>query len=336
MSKPDSTGPGGRPREIVFALVPDYTFIAFSSAVEPLRMANRMSGERLYRWRIVSADGKPAVGSNGLSVQVDGDLESVGSADLVIVCSGEHVRRHAGKTYLAWLRRLAQRRIPLGAICTGAYLLARADLLGGYRCTIHWEDLASLREEFPGVTITSELFEIDRDRYTCSGGVAPLDMMLNLIGDEHGSTLAVSISEEFICERIRGGNDRQRIPLMHHVGAGQPKLVEAISLMEANIEEPMRLDELSRHVGLSRRQLERLFRKHLQCVPARYYLELRLARARRLLLQTTLSVVDVAFACGFVSAPHFSKCYRDYYGVPPREERRLDRLPGGVAGRTRR
>ena len=336
MSKPDSTGPGVRPREIVFALVPDYTFIAFSSAVEPLRMANRMSGERLYRWRIVSVDGKPAVCSNGLSVQVDGDLESVGSADLVIVCSGEHVRRHAGKPYLAWLRRLAQRRIPLGAICTGAYLLARADLLGGYRCTIHWEDLASLREEFPGVTITSELFEIDRDRYTCSGGIAPLDMMLNLIGGEHGSPLAVAISEEFICERIRGRNDQQRIPLKHRLGTSQPKLVEAIFLMEANLEEPMRLDELSRHVGLSRRQLERLFRRHVHCVPTRYYLELRLARARQLLLQTAKPIVDVAFACGFVSAPHFSKCYRDRYGVPPREERRLGRPPAGVTaeGRT--
>ena len=167
--------------------------------------------------------------------------------------------------------------MPLGAICTGAYALARAGLLGGYRCTIHWENLASLREEFPDVTVTSELFEIDRDRYTCSGGIAPLDMMLNLIRSEHGSPLAVAISEEFICERIRGRNDRQRIPLKHHLGTSQPKLVEAISLMEMNIEEPMNLDELSRHVELSRRQLERLFQKHVRCVPTRYYLELRLA-----------------------------------------------------------
>ena len=219
--------------------------------------------------------------------------------------------------------------MPLGAICTGAYLLARADVLGGYRCTIHWENLASLREEYPDINVTSELFEIDRDRYTCSGGVAPLDMMLNLIEAEHGSTLAVAISEEFICERIRGKNDRQRIPLTHRLGTSQPKLVDAISLMEANLEEPMSLDELSRHVGLSRRQLERLFQKHVHCVPTRYYLELRLARARQLLLQTSRPIVDIAFACGFVSAPHFSKCYRDRYGVPPRAERRRGRPPAG-------
>ena len=333
MYKPEFATPGAstQPREIVFALVPDYSFIAFSSAVEPLRMANRMRGEPLYRWRIVSAGGLPVASSNGLLVQVDGDLSLVDNADLVIVCAGEHVQHHVDKSCVAWLRRLAQRRVPIGAICTGTYLLACAELLGGYRCTIHWENLASLREEFPDITATSELFEIDRDRYTCSGGIAPLDMMLNIIEAEHGSPLAVAVSEEFICERIRGQNDRQRIPLKLRLGTSQPKLVDAISLMEANLEEPMSLDELSRHVGLSRRQLERLFQKHVHCVPTRYYLELRLARARQLLLQTTRPIVDIAFACGFVSAPHFSKCYRDHYGIPPREERRLGRPPAGVA-----
>lgn len=182
-----------------------------------------------------------------------------------------------------------------------------------------------MREEFPRAIVSSELFEIDGDRYTCSGGTAPLDMMLHLIGKQHGADLAAEISEQFVCERIRGRNDRQRIPLQLRLGTGQPKLVEAVSLMEANLEEPMSLDELAQHVGLSRRQLERLFQKHLSCVPTRYYLELRLAQARQLLLQTGMSVVDVAFACGFVSAPHFSKCYRDFFGIPPRDERRLRR-----------
>ncbi len=331
-SEPTSSGMGARPREIVFALVPDYSFIAFSSAVEPLRMANRMHGRALYRWRVVSAGGAPVRSSNGLVVHVDGGFASAENADLVIVCAGERVQHQVDKACLAWLRRLARRRIPLGAICTGAYLLARADLLGGYRCTIHWENLASLREEHPDITVTTELFEIDRDRYTCSGGVAPLDMMLNLIEAEHGSSLAVAISEEFICERIRGGNDRQRIPLTHRLGTSQPKLVAAVSLMEDNLEEPMSLDELSRHVGLSRRQLERLFQKHVHRVPTRYYLDLRLARARQLLLQTSRPIVDIAFACGFVSAPHFSKCYRDRYGVPPRGERRRGRPPDPAGG----
>jgi len=306
-----------------FLLVPGYSMLAFTSAVEPLRMANRLSGRELYQWRVFTVDGQAVAASNGMLVTPDASIAESGALHALLVCGGVHVDRICDRTLLFWLRKLARRKLALGALCTGSYLLARADLLNGYRCTIHWENMAGLREEFPGIVVSSELFEIDRDRYTCSGGVAPLDMMLHLISRQQGASLAAAISEEFICERIRGRNDRQRVPLRLHLGTSQPKLVEAVSLMEANLEEPMSLDELARHVGLSRRQLERLFQKHLNCVPTRYYLELRLARARQLLLQTSISIVDVAFACGFVSAPHFSKCYRDFFGIPPRDERRL-------------
>jgi transcriptional regulator GlxA family with amidase domain len=316
-----------------FLLVPDYSMLAFTSAIEPLRMANRLAGNTLYQWIVVTAGGEPIPASNGMRVAPDAAVGEVKSLDALFVCGGLHIDRACNKTLIFWLRKLARQQMALGALCTGTYLLARAELLNGYRCTIHWENIASLREEFPKVIVSSELFEIDRDRYTSSGGVAPLDMMLHLIGERHYPELAAAISETFICERIRGRNDRQRIPLRMHLGTSQPKLVEAVSLMEANLEEPMTLDELARHVGLSRRQLERLFQKHLNCVPTRYYLELRLKRARQLLLQTSMSIVDVAFACGFVSAPHFSKCYRDYFSVPPRDERRLRRAPsaGGSA-----
>jgi len=313
----------GKPRRIAFLLLPNFSMIAFSAALEPLRMANRLSGRTLYQWPLLSVDGAPVAASNGLPITPDADMNHCGPIDMVLVCTGENVHEVSERPITFWLRKLALQKVGIGAVCTGSYLLARADLLNGYRCTIHWENMASMREQFPHVIVSSELFEIDRDRYTSSGGIAPLDMMLNVIHRDHGGHLAMSISEEFICERIRGRNDRQRIPLRLHLGTSQPKLVEAVSLMEANLEEPMSLDELAQHVGLSRRQLERLFQKHLNCVPTRYYLELRLARARQLLLQTSMSIVDVAFACGFVSAPHFSKCYRDFYGIPPRDERRL-------------
>lgn len=290
-------------------------------------MANRLSGRDLYRWSILSADGAPVRASNGLEIVPEEAASTDHAYDLMLVCAGEHVNDFVDKSLQFWLRKLAHDRVPLGAICTASQLLARAGLLNGYRCTIHWENMASLREEFPDIVVSPELFEIDRDRYTCSGGTAPLDMMLNMIKEQHGEHLAIGISEEFICERIRGRNDRQRVPLRLHLGTSQPKLMEAVSLMEANLEEPMSLDEIANHVSLSRRQLERLFQKHLRCVPTRYYLELRLGRARQLLLQTTMSMVDVAFACGFVSAPHFSKCYRDYFGIPPRDERRLRGSP---------
>ena len=312
-------------RRIGFLLVPNFSLIAFSSAFDALRMANRMREQKIYEWQVLTYDGQPISSSSNLTITPDGDFSLADDLDILFVCAGDKVHLAVDKTMLAWLRKLAQKKMALGSICTGSYLLAHAGLLDGYRCTIHWENLASMREEFPGIVVSQELFEIDRDRYTCSGGIAPLDMMLNIISRQDGAQLAVAISEEFICERIRGRNDRQRVPLRLHLGTSQPKLVEAVALMEANLEEPMSLDELAQHVGLSRRQLERLFQKHLSCVPTRYYLELRLAKARQLLLQTSMSIVDVAFASGFVSAPHFSKCYRDFYGIPPRDERRQRR-----------
>lgn len=309
-------------RRIGFLLVPEYSMIAFASAIEPLRMANRLSECTLYEWCTFTIDGQPVEASNGLSLTPDAAIADTDKLDMLLVCGGVNIKHVIDKGLLFWLRKLAHRRMAIGALCTGTYLMARAELLNGYRCTIHWENLASLREEFPHAKVTSELYEVDRDRLTCSGGTAPLDMMLSVISKHHGPSLAAAISEVFVCERIRDSSDRQRIPLRVFLGTSQPKLIEAVSLMEANIEEPMSLDELSQHVALSRRQLERLFQKHLNCVPTRYYLELRLERARQLLLQTSKSIVDVAFACGFVSAPHFSKCYRDYFGIPPRDDRR--------------
>ncbi len=322
--RPVSSGSNLAPLRVGFVLLPEFTLIAFTSAVEPLRMANRLSGRRLYEWHVVTAAGGPVHASNGLLFTADLSLADATGLDLVLVCGGERVEQYTDRGLTTGLRRLAQGgpAMGMGALCTGTFALARAGLLDGYRCTIHWENLASLREQFPAVVVSQELFEIDRDRYTCAGGTAPLDLMLNVIRRDHGADLATAISEEFMCERIRGRHDRQRVPLRLTLGTSQPKLMEAVALMEANLEEPMSLDELSRAVGLSRRQLERLFQKYLSCAPTRYYLDLRLHKARQLLLQTGMSVVDVALACGFVSAPHFSKCYRDFFDKPPRDERR--------------
>ncbi len=308
-----------------FLLLDNFSMVAFSSAIEPLRMANQLSGEPLYSWATVTETGESVACSNGLKFQPDysvATLERYDAFDAIFVCGGLHVHRLACDASIQWLKSLAKAQVVLGAVCTGSQVLARAGLLDGYRFTIHWENIASAREEFPHLVVSPELFEIDRDRYTCAGGTAPIDMMLHEIREKHGVELATSISEQFMCERIRDKHDRQRVPLTQRIGTSQPKLAEAVSLMEANIEEPMTLDELSHHVGLSRRQLERLFQRYLHCVPTRYYLELRLERARQLLLQTSKPIVDIALACGFVSAPHFSKCYRDTFSVPPRDERR--------------
>ncbi len=305
-----------------FLLLENYSAVAFSLAVETLRLANRELARQAYDWQILTLSDEPVHSSGGVQVVTD-DIIDNASVDTLFVCGGERIEETWSKPLMMNLKRLARLKINLGSLCTGSYALARSGLLDDYKATIHWENLASVREEFPLVNFTHDLFQIDRNRFTCAGGTASIDMMLGLIREDFGAELSCRISEMLICDRVRGNNDRQRTPLRMHLGTSQPKLTEAVTLMEANIEEPMSLDELSGYVGISRRQLERLFKKYLNCVPTRYYLELRLTRARQLLLQTNKSIVDVALACGFISSPHFSKCYRDFFGIPPRDERRL-------------
>ena len=307
---------------VSFLILPEYTLSAFSNAIGILRMANRLTDRALYTWSVHSLDGQSVISSAGLELTIDGSLADATDANVLMVCGGYSVKKYCNKLLTDGLRKIAKRKIPIGGIDTGTYALAVAGLLDGYRCTIHWENLSSLREEFPRLEITSSLFVIDRDRYTCSGGISSIDLMLNLIASIHGHQLVQEISEQFTCDRVRTEKDAQRAPLKYLIGASQPRLVDAVTLMESNIEEPLTLDEVADYVGISRRQLERLFNRYLHCAPSRYYLELRLSRARLLLLQTSIAVIDVAISCGFSTAPHFSKCYSDLYGKPPSAERR--------------
>jgi transcriptional regulator GlxA family with amidase domain len=307
---------------VSFLMLPEYTLSAFSNAIGILRMANRLTDRALYTWSVHSLDGQPVISSAGLELTIDGSLADAADANILMVCGGYSVKKYCNKLLTDGLRKIAKRKIPIGGIDTGTYALAVAGLLDGYRCTIHWENLSSLREEFPRLEITSSLFVIDRDRYTCSGGISSIALMLNLIASIHGHQIVQEISEQFTCDRVRTEKDAQRAPLKYLIGASQPRLVDAVTLMESNIEEPLTLDEVADYVGISRRQLERLFNRYLHCAPSRYYLELRLSRARLLLLQTSIAVIDVAISCGFSTAPHFSKCYSDLYGKPPSAERR--------------
>ena len=304
-----------------FLTLPRYSMIALSNAVEPLRMANIITGESVYEWSIVSLDGQPTPASNGLQLSPTVALDLLAAVDILFVCGGVNVQEAVSPKILAALRRLAERRIPLGALCTGGYALAKAGLLDKYRATIHWENLSALREEFPRIHLSDQLFTIDRDRFTCSGGVAPLDLMLHLVESKLGARVSQLISEQFIVERVRNDRDRQYVPLRAQIGVSHESLIKVAQLMEENIEKPLSLDEIASATGLSRRQIERLFKRHLNCVPKRYYLQLRLRRARELLLQTSMPIIDITTACGFQSPPHFSRCYRAQFGCPPSAER---------------
>lgn len=315
-------------RSIVFFLVPEFTMIAFATAIEPLRSANRMLGYEAYRWRLASLDGKPVQGSNNIEIKIDTSLEDerkkMAGPDrpsMVIVCGGVNVEAYQNKSAFAWLREEYNRGVAIGGLCTGAYILASAGLLANKRCAIHWENLPGFAEAFPKANVFADLYEIDQNIYTCAGGTAALDMMLKLIGEDFDESLVNRICEQVLTDRVRSPTDRQRLPLRARLGVQNSKVLSIIELMEANLSEPLSLIEIADDVDLSRRQIERLFRQEMGRSPARYYLEIRLDRARHLLIQSSLPVVEVAVACGFVSASHFSKCYRELYARSPQQER---------------
>jgi len=313
------------PETLGFFLVPQFSMLAFASAVEPLRSANRMSGRTLYEWRLFSIDGKPVAASNGIEVVPDAGIAGIDRFPTMYVVAGIDGHRYEDRRLFAWLRKLARNGSRLGAICTGSHALAKAGMLDGYRATIHWEDLPAFAEAHPAVDVTHDLYEIDRNRITCSGGTAALDLMLHLIALAHGQELAGQVSEQFIHDQIRGPSQQQRMTLQSRLGVNEPKLIAAIAAMEAHLEEPLPLHAIARRSGISVRQLERLFRRHFGRGPLRYYRELRLNHARLMLMQGGNSILSVALATGFISASHFSRRYREYFSRSPREERTVGR-----------
>ena len=310
-------------RHFGFLVLPGFSLIAFAAAIDTLRLANRLHGSEIYTWETITPTDDRVRASNGIEIKPDRLLNDVEHYETLFVCGGIKIRKAWSDALGKWLRLQDRKGVALGSLCTGTYILAKAGLLDNYRCTIHWENISSTREEFPHLQLTDDIYEIDRNRYTCAGGTTAIDMMHHILTMQHGRQLAAAVSEEFLVDHVRGMTDRQRIPLRQQIGTSQPKLTEAVMLMEANIEDPLTPDELSSLVKISRRQLERLFRSYLSCTPTQYYLGLRLRNARRLLLQTEKAIIDISIVCGFSSAPHFSKCYRDMFGLPPRDERRL-------------
>jgi transcriptional regulator GlxA family with amidase domain len=220
-----------------------------------------------------------------------------------------------------WLLAMAATGVPLGGLGTGAAWLAEAGLLRGHRATLHWPHIAALAERHPEVVLSQQLCEIDRDRLSCASGDAARDLMIAWLGQRHGERLAQALAAHFGLERPRPRDERQRVPTVARLGSGSAKLSEALALMESNLSEPLSTEDVARLVGVSRRQLERLFRQHLDALPSRWYLSLRLARAQQLLRQTPQSVLQIGLACGFASGPHFSNAYRAHFGHTPRDER---------------
>jgi len=311
----------GTPSRYVFVLLENFSLLSFSAAVECLRIANRMAGKTLYHWAVAGEEGDMITCSAGSRFQADMALEELGRDDTVLICGGSDIQGATTKRLLNWVRREARRGLRMGGLCTASYVLARAGLLDGKRATIHWENHDSFAEEFEEVELTKSVFTLDGNRMTTAGGTSSIDLMLKLIADEHGEKLANSVADQLIYSSIRTDQDTQRLSVPTRIGVRHPKLSQVIQMMENNIEEPISPSILAKEVGMSTRQLERLFRRYLSRSPKRYYMELRLQKARNLLMQTDMTVINVALACGFASPSHFSKCYRAHYNTTPYRER---------------
>ena len=316
-----SSGQTGKPRRFIFVLLDQFTLLSFASAIEPLRIANRVLGRTAYTWLLAGEDGEIAVCSAGTGFKLDMGLDELDREDTLLICGGIDVQAATTKRLLNWVRREARRGAEIGGLCTAAYTLAKAGLLDGKRATIHWENQDSFAEEFEDVKLTKSVFVVDGNRMTTAGGTASIDLMLTLIADDHGQDLANTVADTLIYSSIRTDQDTQRLSIPTRIGVRHPKLSQVIKMMEDNIEDPIIPSILASDVGMSTRQLERLFRRYLNRSPKRYYMELRLQKARNLLMQTDMSVINVALACGFASPSHFSKCYRSHYNTTPYRER---------------
>ena len=309
------------PQTVGFLLVPGFALMSYAAAVEPLRAANLLSGRELYRWWHAAPGGKPVLASNGVAIIPDCGTNTERAADMVLVCAGGNPALFADRSAFAWLRRLARKGAVIGGISGGPYLLARAGLLDQRRATLHWEHLPAFREAFPDVAVVPSLFEIDGNRITCSGGISALDMMVAIIARDRGRQLAAAVGDWFLHTHVREGFGPQRMDLRYRLGIADEKLLGVLRAMEASIETPLTRTALAQEAGISLRQLERLFRRHIGHGIHRHYRWLRLERARQLLRETTLPVLDVALATGFSSASQFARAYAKAFGEPPSRTR---------------
>ena len=319
----DTRGAASRIHSVGFMIIPGFALLSYAAAIEPLRAANQLTGQTLYRWWHTSPGDKPAVASNGAAIITDHKFGSdAPGLDVLLVCAGGNPTTYNDKRTFAWLRKLAARGVIVGGVSGGPVILAKAGLLNGRRCTVHWEHAPALQEAFPVIVLTRSLFEIDRDRITCSGGVAGLDMMVALISRDHGYELGAAVSDWFLHTHVREGGKPQRMDLRLRAGVTDSGLLEVLKAMEANLENPQPRARLAKPVGLSIRQLERSYRNKLGQGVHERYLGLRLARSQQLLRETSLSILEVALATGFASGSQFSRSFRRAFGHPPRDARR--------------
>lgn len=307
-------------RKYVFLLLDQFTHLAFSCAIEPLRLANHAAQQPLYTWQTCSESGNSAQASNGISVLVDSGLSPLGGRETLVIVGGKTPRQAISQQLLGYLRRRQAHGVKIVGICSATSVLALAGLIENQSCAVHWELSDAFAELHPGVRVVDGTFTLDQVP-TAAGGAAVADLMLHLIGLDHGTELAGRVADLMVYSGIRGPQAPQTTSLQARYGMRSRPLAAAIRLMEANLEEPLCMGDVAKAAGLSVRQMERLFARHLDESPNRHYIALRMSKARNLLTQTEMPVIDIALACGFISASHFSKKYREHFGQSAHQNR---------------
>ena len=313
-----------------FLLLPEFPMYALIPAIEALRIANQNRGRKLYSWHLFSPDGKPVRAGNGMTVPVEAAMTDISWFPTLFVCGGNHPTQYGTKRTLNWLRRLARHGAVLGAFDTGIFALAAAGLLEGYKVTLHWEALAMFRDQYPDVAVSEQLYVIDRDRITCSGGNASLDLMLHLIARRHGPGIAQIVANGFIAQRIRRDvepqrmrrdAEPQRLSAQQLSGDARAPLTRILHEMEDNLETPLSARQLATRAGISVRALGRILRDRVGESPMRYYLKVRLQAARNSLFYSDIPIQGIAASCGFSCPEVFSRSFRSHFGVSPRDFR---------------
>lgn len=326
----------GTPTRVGVVLFPSFSMMALAATTEPLRAANLLSGKLLYQWQTVSIDSRDLVSSSGFRLAADQYELRVPACDLVLVIASLDFEPLLDAALLERLRHAVGNGQAVGAVSHGTLVLAHAGLLDGYQCTTHWDRLKELQSDFPKVTANREVFCIDRDRWTSSGGTAAMDMMLALIRAQHGQSLAMNVANNFIHRRIRARGEQQPMEVRWRYGVQDRRMVRAIEFMERSIESPLPLAKIADLVGLSPRQLQRLFMSALGRTPEQLFIDIRLQAATDLLTHTDDSVGDVALQCGFGNQSHFARSYLAAYGLRPSDVRHATRAPGGTGPGTPR
>jgi len=305
-----------------FLLLPKFSSLCLANALEPLRAANLIAGRPLYQWNLYSLDGNDVTSSNGLTTGPSEPLTEASDIDGLFVVSSYDYRRQVSKPLQKELVSLARQIPVLGGLDTGSFILAKAGLLDGYQATIHWQELGIFEETFHDVITVSDRFVIDRKRITAGGATTTLDLMLHLIAERHGEALRLDVAALFIYDGTHVAADPQRPPPAMDSLPFPADISDVVALMETNIEEPLRVGEIARRLGMSQKKLERRIRRILNTTPVAYYQHIRLSAARSMVMETLMPVSEIAVRTGYSSASALTRAFSRHFSLTPSDLRR--------------